>query len=59
MQQNSKCRLCGDRDETVNHIINKYSKLAQKEYDWVGKGSPLGIVQKIKIWPYYQMIRKN
>ena len=39
-QQNSKCRLCGDRDETVNHI-NDYSKLAQKEYktkqDWVGK----------------------
>ena len=21
-QQNSKCRLCGDRDETINHIIN-------------------------------------
>ncbi len=20
-QQNSKCRLCGDRDETINHII--------------------------------------
>ena len=40
-QQNSKCRLCGDRDETINHIISEYSKLAQKEYkarhDWVGK----------------------
>ena len=39
MQQNSKCRLCGDRDET-NHISG-CSKLAQKEYkarhDWVGK----------------------
>ena len=21
-QQNSKCRLCGERDETVNHIIS-------------------------------------
>ena len=21
-QQNSKCRLCGDRDETINHIIS-------------------------------------
>ena len=31
-QQNSKCRLCGDRDETINHIINECSKLAQKEY---------------------------
>ena len=28
--QNSKCRLC-DRDETINHIISKCSKLAQKE----------------------------
>ena len=41
MQQNSKCRLCDDRDKTINHIISKCSKLAQKEYkvrhDWVGK----------------------
>ena len=40
-QQNSTCRLCGDRDETINHIISECSKLAQKEYkarhDWVGK----------------------
>ena len=40
-QQNSKCRLCGDRDETINHIISECSKLAQKEYkarhEWVGK----------------------
>ena len=40
-QQNSKCRLCGDRDETINHIISECSKLAQWEYkarhDWVGK----------------------
>ena len=32
MQQNSKCRLCEDRDEVVNYIINGCSKLAQKEY---------------------------
>ena len=31
-QQNSKCWLCGDRDETINHIISECSKLAQKEY---------------------------
>ena len=31
-QQNSKCRLCGDREETINHIISKCSKLAQREY---------------------------
>ena len=40
-QQNSKCRLCGDRDETINHIISECSKLAQKDYkarhDLVGK----------------------
>ena len=40
-QQNSKCRLCGDRDETINHIISECCKLAQREYkvrhDWVGK----------------------
>ena len=40
-QQNSKCRLCGDRDQTINHIISECSKLAQKvyktRYDWVGK----------------------
>ena len=41
MQQNSRCSLCGERDETINHIISECSKLAQKEYktrhDWVGK----------------------
>ena len=31
-QQNSKCKLCGDRDEMINHIISECSKLAQKEY---------------------------
>ena len=40
-QENSKCRLFGDRDETINHMINKCSKLALKEYktrhDWLGK----------------------
>ena len=40
-QQNRKCRLCGDRDETINHIISESSILAQKEYKtrhkWVGK----------------------
>ena len=40
-QQNCKCRLCGDRDETMNHIISECSKLAQNEYkarhNWVDK----------------------
>ena len=38
IQQN---RLCGDRDETINHIISEGSKLTKKEYktrhDRVGK----------------------
>ena len=37
-QQNSKYRLCGERDETINDIINECSKLVQKEcktrHDW-------------------------
>ena len=40
-QQNSKCRLYADREETINHIISECSKLAQKEnktiHDLVGK----------------------
>ena len=35
-----KRRLCGDREETINHIISECSKLALKEYkarhEWVG-----------------------
>ena len=31
-QQNSRCSICDDRDETTNHIISEWSKLAQKEY---------------------------
>ena len=58
-QQNNKCRLCGNRDEIVNDI-SEYSKLPQNEYktrhNLSGKGDPLGIVQEIKIWLYYQMI---
>ena len=30
-QHNSKCRLRGERDETINHI-SECNKLAQKEY---------------------------
>ena len=40
-QENRKCWLCGDRDETINHVINECCTLAQKEYktthDWMGK----------------------
>ena len=51
-QRNNKCRLCGDRDETINHIISECSKLAQKEYkarhDRVGKGIHWEMCKKFK-----------
>ena len=51
-QQNSKCRLCGDRDETINHIISECSKLAQKEYkarhDWIAKVIRWELCKKFK-----------
>ena len=51
-QQNSKCRLCGDRDETIKCIISECRKLAQKEYktrhDWVGKVIPMELFKKLK-----------
>ena len=50
-QQNSKCRLCGDRDETINHI-SECGKLAQKYYkarhDCVGKVIHLDMCKKFK-----------
>ena len=51
-QQNSKCRLHGDRDEMVNHIISKCNKLALKEYktrhDWVVKVIHWDMCKKLK-----------
>ena len=51
-QQNSRCRLCGDRDEPINHIICECSKLAQKEYkirhEWVGKVIHRELYKKLK-----------
>ena len=53
MQQNSKYRLCGDSDETINPMISEYSKLTQKEfktrYDWVGNVIHWDMCQKIEI----------
>ena len=40
-QEQSKCRMCREKDETVNHLISECSKMAQREYkrrhDWVGR----------------------
>ena len=39
--QENICKLCCDRDETIDHLISECSILAQKEYkpkhDWVGE----------------------
>ena len=41
IQQKADVGYVGDREETINHIISEYSKLAQNEYntrhDWVSK----------------------
>ena len=41
MQQNNKCALYGDRDETVNLIISECNNLTQRElknrHEWVGQ----------------------
>ena len=51
-QQNSRCRLFGDKVEMINHIISECSKLAQKEYktrhDWVGKVIHWELFKKFK-----------
>ena len=51
-QQNSKCRLCSDRDEMINHIISECSKLTLKEYktrhDRLGKVIHWEMCKKLK-----------
>ena len=46
--------LCGDRDETVNHMISKCDKLVQKKsirLNITGWGR-WSILQEVYIWPY-------
>ena len=40
-QQNSNCRLYGDKDETINFINSACGKLAQKEYKTRHDGDPV------------------
>ena len=52
MQQKSKRRLCGDKDEKINYIISECIKLVQKEdktrNDWVEKGIHWELHKKLK-----------
>ena len=49
-QEKSKCRMCGRADDTINHLLNEFSKMTQKEYkrrhDWMGEKNTLGCVQE-------------
>ena len=31
-QQESKCRMCGEADESINHKLNECKMLAQRDY---------------------------
>ena len=52
-QEDSKCRMCGKVDETINHLISECSKMAQKEYknrhDWVGRRIHWDICRKFGV----------
>ena len=58
-QQNSKSKLCGKREETINYKISECSKLAQTEYktrhDWVGKVINWELCKKFK-FEYEKMV---
>ena len=49
--QQNKCWLCGDRDETINHINEciKLAKVYNTRHEWVEEGDSLRIVQEIEI----------
>ena len=44
--------LCGDKDETIKHIISECNKLAQEEYkirhNWMGKGNYWELCQEFQ-----------
>ena len=52
-QQNSKCRLYGDRANTIDHILSKCSKLVQTKYktrhNWLGKVTHWELCKKLKL----------
>ena len=55
-QQNSKCRLCGDRDEMINHIISECSIGVQVETRLGRQGDPQGNLQNLSIRPYKRKV---
>ena len=59
-QQKNKSKSRGERDETVNQTMSKYSKVAlkkgQEQARLGGKGDSMGIVEEIEILSYDQMV---
>ena len=52
IQQNSKYRLYGERNETINHIVSECLKLAKKSTILEMTGwEIMGIVQENEFWP--------
>ena len=49
--ENSLCRMCGKRGETVHHIVSEYEKLAQKKY----KTRHDNVARKV----YWEFCKKN
>ena len=56
-QQNSRCRLCGDRDQTINHIISEYDKLAQRYYNI--RHNLVGKVIHSELWKKFEFDHTN
>ena len=56
MKQNRYCRLCGDFDETINHLTIEWGKLAQKMTWVVGQGDSLAILHETDIWQFYKIV---
>ena len=47
-QENSKCLLCGDRDETINHIISEFGSWSIKLHDSMGRLNHWKLRKKFK-----------
>ena len=51
-KQNKKCRICVDRNETIDHIIRDDGKLAQTEYK-----TRHNLVGKVIHWEMYKKFK--
>ena len=47
-QLNSKCKLCGDRDEIINRIISEVQKEYKTRHNWVKKVIHWELCKKLK-----------